>query len=90
MAGGRRGQCVGAAGAPPAGRGMGYGRGGRGGRSGRGYRNQYYATGLTGWQRAQMDAAADVPRAPQDDRVEQLGQRLDEALARLARLEGTE
>jgi hypothetical protein len=69
------------------GRGMGHGRGGRGGR---GYRNQYYATGLTGWQRAQMDAAADVPPALQDDRVERLEQRLDEALSRLARLEGTE
>lgn len=33
--------------------GMGRGRGcGRGG--GRGWRNQYYATGLTGWQRAQQ------------------------------------
>jgi hypothetical protein len=66
---------------------MGYGRGGRGGR---GSRNQYYATGFTGWQRAQMDAAADVAPAPQDDRVERLEQRLDEALSRLARLEGTE
>jgi len=27
------------------------GRGGGGGRGGRGWRNQFYATGLTGWQR---------------------------------------
>ena len=33
-----------------AGTGFGQGFGGRGG--GRGWRNQYYATGLTGWQRA--------------------------------------
>jgi len=63
---------------------MGYGRGGRG------YRNQYYATGLTGWQRAQMDAPAGVAPAPQDDRMERLELRLDEALSKLARLEGTE
>jgi hypothetical protein len=90
MTGGRRGRCVGVADAAPAGRGMGCGRGMGQGRGGRGYRNQYYATGLTGWQRAQMDTAADGPQAPRDDRVEQLEQRLDEALARLARLEGTE
>ena len=34
------------------GRGFGRGFGGRGG--GRGWRNQFYATGLTGWQRAGM------------------------------------
>ena len=92
MTGGRRGQCVSAGDVAPAGRGMGYGRGmghGRSGRGGRGYRNQYYATGLTGWQRAKMDAAA-VPQTPPDDRMTQLEQRLDEALARLARVEGTE
>lgn len=35
--------------------GAGMGRGGRGagGGGGRGFRNRYYATGLTGWQRAQ-------------------------------------
>jgi hypothetical protein len=63
---------------------MGYGRGGRG------YRNQYYATGLTAWQRAQMDASTNAPQAPDGDRVEQIEQRLDEVLSRLARLEGTE
>jgi len=30
----------------------GRGLGGRGGRGGRGWRNRFYATGLTGWQRA--------------------------------------
>ena len=34
------------------GRGLGRGFGGRGG--GRGWRNRFYATGLTGWQRAAM------------------------------------
>jgi hypothetical protein len=37
---------------PVGGRGFGGGFGGRGG--GRGRRNRYYATGLTGWQRAAM------------------------------------
>lgn len=38
---------------PIGGRGFwGRGRGGGGGRGGRGRRNQFYATGLTGWQRA--------------------------------------
>jgi hypothetical protein len=62
---------------------MGYG-------GGRGYRHQFYATGLTGWQRAQMDAAAVARRPAADDRMEQIEQRLDEALSRLARLEGAE
>ena len=36
--------------------GGGFGRmgGGRGGRGGRGWRNRFFATGLTGWQRAGM------------------------------------
>ena len=99
MTGGRRGRCMSeATGQPPAagygrgagfGRGQGYGRGAGPGRGGRGFRHQYNAIGLTGWQRAQMDTA-DVARAPQDDRVERLEQRLDEALARLAQLEGAE
>ena len=37
----------------PAGRGM-RGRGGRGGGGGRGWRNRFFQTGLTGWQRAGM------------------------------------
>lgn len=107
MTGGGRGLCAADVAAPQAvrapgyGRGQGFGRGmgrGRGmgsGRGmGRGYRTQYHATGLTGWQRAQMDAAADVSEdasgAPQDDRLEQIERQLDEVLTRLTRLEGTE
>jgi hypothetical protein len=43
--------------------GMGFGRGfGRGG--GRGWRNWYYATGLTGWQRAMYPYPAYAPTVP--------------------------
>jgi hypothetical protein len=43
--------------------GRGFGGGwGRGG--GRGWRNQYFATGLTGWQRATGGWSAPVPAAP--------------------------
>lgn len=77
-----RGRCAGAQTAGTAG--WGYGPGG-----GRGYRNQYHATGLTGWQRARMDTAARAPEG-RADRIAELETRLDEALARLARLEGTE
>jgi hypothetical protein len=37
---------------------FGRGRGGRGG--GRGWRNMFYATGLTGWQRAAMAAQSNI------------------------------
>lgn len=93
MTGGRRGRCVSDADLPEVNRGAGYGRGmgrGRGagvGPGGRGRRNQYYATGLTGWQRAEMDAAGLQPS--RDARLERLEQQLDEALARLAHVEGT-
>ena len=43
------------------------GFGGRGGGGGRGWRNQFYATGLTGWQRAGMGYPAfggAMPAAP--------------------------
>lgn len=69
--------------------GGGRGRCGGGYGAGRGFRNQYYASGLTGWQRARMDAAARAPET-RTDRIAELETRLDEALARLARLEGTE
>jgi len=53
MTGRAAGYCTGSAGpgyiSAPGGRGF---RGGGGGRGGRGRRNQFYATGLTGWQRA--------------------------------------
>ena len=62
------------------------GRGGRGG--GRGHRNQFHATGLTGWQR---DALADAgPQAPHTVSAEQLASvedKLDRVLARLDDLE---
>ena len=75
MTGGQRGQCAGAASSP-----------GRGG--GRGWRNQYYATGLTGWQRAaQADAvAAPIGDAPADPFAHLEG-KLTEVLERLERLE---
>ena len=48
---------------PIPGAGAGFGRGfGRGG--GRGWRNQYYATGLTGWQRAAYPYPAYAPAVP--------------------------
>ena len=66
MTGGGRGFCVRGAGGEDygfgrgnraRGAGRGFARGGGGG-GGRGYRNQYYATGLYGWQRG---AAFGVP-----------------------------
>lgn len=39
-----------------------FGRGGRGG--GRGWRNMFFATGLTGWQRAAMAGIGDAATAP--------------------------
>lgn len=49
--------------------GMGFGRGrGSGGRGGgRGWRNMFYATGLTGWQRAAGYAAPYAPYAAAPD-----------------------
>jgi len=70
--------------------GFGGGRGGRGG--GRGRRNMFYATGLTGWQRATMDTPTAAPtveaerHSPQDE-VESLRSQLDEVKRRLAELE---
>ena len=59
MTGRAAGYCAGSA-APgylnaPGGRGF---RGGGGGRGGRGRRNRFYATGLTGWQRAEAGMPA--------------------------------
>ena len=59
MTGRAAGHCAGYAAPgyanPAGGRGFwGRARGGGGGRGGRGWRNQFYATGLTGWQRAAM------------------------------------
>lgn len=47
------------------GAGMGFGAGGRGGSyGGRGWRNQFHATGLTGWQRAGAGMPAFGAAAP--------------------------
>jgi len=75
MTGGRRGFCAGAAPIP-----------GRGG--GRGHRNQFLATGLTGWQRAaQSDGQAAAPIGDVSDPVARIENALAEVLERLERLE---
>ena len=75
--------------------GFGRGRGGRGG--GRGWRNMFYATGLTGWQRAAMgvsapSAATAAPTAETEKQfletqVGAMQSQLDEVKRRLAELE---
>lgn len=50
--------------------------GGGRGRGGRGRRNMFYATGLTGWQRAAMDAA-EPPAATQPQPAEAVQQELE-------------
>ena len=75
MTGGRRGFCGDAASSP-----------GRGG--GRGRRNQFYATGLTGWQRAaQADAQATAPMGDAPDPLARVEEQLAQVLERLDRLE---
>jgi len=75
MTGGRRGFCGDAAPSP-----------GRGG--GRGRRNQFYATGVTGWQRAaQADAHAAAPIGDSPDPFALLDEKLTQVLERLERLE---
>jgi Family of unknown function (DUF5320) len=75
LTGGRRGWCAGDA--------TGAGRGG-----GRGRRNQFYATGLTGWQRAaQADAQAAAPIGDSPDPFALLDEKLTQVLERLDRLE---
>ena len=66
--------------------GRGRGRGGRGG--GRGWRNMFYATGLTGWQRAAMastgvpfGADAEPPAASPEEELQRLKQQADQASA---------
>lgn len=75
MTSGRRGNCAGAASSPGCG-------------GGRGWRNQFYATGQTGWQRAaQADAvAAPLGDAPVDP-FARLESKLSEVLERLEQLE---
>ncbi len=77
LTGGRRGRCVGAAPGPWPGRGGGYG-----------WRNQYYATGLTGWQRAAQEAAQPMDAAGSAaDAFTRLESKLGEVFERLERLE---
>jgi hypothetical protein len=62
---------------------MGRGRGG-----GQGRRNQFYATGLTGWQRAaQADARETRADAVQHDAPAPVEYALADVVARLERLE---
>jgi hypothetical protein len=75
MIGGRRGFCGDAAPSP-----------GRG--AGRGRRNQFYATGLTGWQRvAQADAQAAAPMDDAPGPFARVEEKLAQVLERLDRLE---
>ena len=75
MTGGRRGFCGDAA--PSLGRG-----------AGRGRRNQFYATGLTGWQRvAQADAQVAAPTGDAPDPFARVEEKLAQVLERLDRLE---
>lgn len=74
MTGGRRGFCGDATAFPS-----------RGG--GRGRRNQFYATGLTGWQRAQADAQATAPTSDESDALSRVEEKLTQVLQRLDRLE---
>ena len=75
LTGGRRGFCAGGAPFP-----------GRGG--GRGWRNQFYATGLTGWERATpADARAAAPIGDSPDPSASLEEKLAQVLDRLERLE---
>lgn len=74
MTGGRRDFCAGAAPTP--------------GRGGRGWRNQFYATGLTGWQRAaQADVQTTAPASDAPDALSRVEEKLTQVLERLDRLE---
>ena len=75
MTGGRWGFRAGAAPSP-----------GRDG--GHGWRNQFHATGLTGWQRAaQADARATAPMGDAPDALARVEEKLTQVLERLDRLE---
>jgi hypothetical protein len=75
MTGGRRGFCGEAATSPS-----------RGG--GRGRRNQFSATGLTGWQRAaQGDTQATAPTGEAPDALSRVEEKLTQVIERLDRLE---
>ena len=97
MTGGGRGRCGGSAprlAAPPAGPGFGWGRrGGNGG--GWGHRHGFHATGLTGWQRAQMGREVSRTGLSQEQELSVLRQQaanlretLDEISSRIQQLDG--
>jgi len=94
MTGRRAGFCAGFNVPGFANRGFGlFGRG-RGGGGGRGRRNMFYATGLTGWQRAMMGASAPsaAPTAETEKQfleaqVGVMQSQLEEIKKRLAELE---
>ena len=67
--------------------GTGAGSRGRRGQGGHGHRNQFHATGLTGWQRAELADLAPAPIDAPFDRLEQIEGRLEQALTRLEALE---
>jgi len=74
MTGGRRGVCGDAT------------LSGSGG--GRGRRNQFFATGLPGWQRAaQAGAQSPAPRSDAPDALSRVEDKLTQVLERLGRLE---
>lgn len=64
--------------------------GGRRGRGGRGYRNQYHAIGLTGWQHAEMAAAPAGERLSDAAHLGRIEAKIAEAPDKLSRLEGAE
>ena len=74
MTDGRRGFCGDATAFP-----------GRG--DGRGRRSQFYATGLTGWQRARADDRATAPTGDAPDPFSRVDEKLSQVLQRLDRLE---
>jgi hypothetical protein len=78
LTGGRRGLCAGTAQVP-------------GHKGGYGWRNQFYATGLTGWQRAAQTGAPSAEEAAGlRNRFARLETALDEVLERLERIEAPE
>jgi hypothetical protein len=99
MMGRGSGYCGGRNAAQGASRGLGLGfRGSRGaGRGGRGRRNMFYATGLTGWQRAAMAAspataetaspAMDVGKQTLETKIEAMQSQLDAMKRRLAEMD---
>ena len=74
-----RGFCAGGGGAPRCGAGYG---------AGHGRRNEFYATGMTGWQRAaQADGEAETRAAEASHSYARLDEKLTEVLVCLERLE---